>query len=61
MESSPAHEGIAHIPVDSLIWSERDSLNESGEHSVMQIYTVSKNIKNPQILEHIKPDYGSLG
>ncbi len=29
--------------------------------SSLQIYTVSKSIKNPQILEHIKPDYGSLG
>lgn len=52
---------VESINVDSLIWSEPDSFSQQEEMPTFQIYTVSKNIKNPRILEHIKPDYGSLG
>lgn len=52
---------IEDIQVDSIIWTESDSLSQVEELPSFQIYTVSKSIKNPKILEHIKPDYGSLG
>ena len=52
---------IEDIQVDSIIWTETDSLSQAEEVPSFQIYTVSKSIKNPKILEHIKPDYGSLG
>ena len=54
-------EKIEDIKVDSLIWTEKDSISQVDEMPSFQIYTVSKSIKNPKILDHIKPDYGSLG
>ena len=54
-------EKIDDVHVDSLIWSEAEAPSIHEDMSSFQIYTVSKSIKNPRILEHIKPDYGSLG
>jgi hypothetical protein len=52
-------EKVESMEVDSLIWSEPEEA--SRQENSFQIYAVSKGLKNPKILENIKPDYGSLG
>jgi hypothetical protein len=54
-------EKIEDLQVDSMIWSEAEVPDQDESMPSFQIYTVSKSIKNPKILDHIKPDYGSLG
>lgn len=48
--------------MDSFIWSDTSEHRESekANSASIQIATVSKVIRNPLILAHIKPDYGSL-
>lgn len=37
------------------------SIHSNDDHSFPKIFTVAQTLKDPLILNHIKPDYGSLG
>ena len=61
LETSSEHEGprAPSIHLEEFLMEEHVKGIQNNEHP--KIFTVAQTLKDPFILSHIKPDYGSLG